>query len=67
MAFKNLCILSENSAEGLGSRRDHCWSYVVSVFEDTPTNLVVQARAQLEHSSHMVKVSVETTCLHFNP
>ena len=27
-----------NSAEGLGSRRKHCWDYV-SVFENTPKKL----------------------------
>ena len=27
-----------NSAEGLGSRRKHCWGYV-SVFENTPKKL----------------------------
>ena len=27
-----------------------------------PKNLVVQGRAQLEHSSHIVKVVVEATC-----
>ena len=43
--LKNLSILPENSAEGLGPRREHCWNYAVSVFENTPTNLVVQIRA----------------------
>ena len=33
--LKNLCFLPETSVEGLGSRREHCWSYVVSVFENT--------------------------------
>ena len=33
---KNLCILPENSAEGIRSRRECCWSYIVSVFENTP-------------------------------
>ena len=28
---------------------------------------MVQGRAQLEHSSHTVKVGVEATCWHFNP
>ena len=64
--LKNLCILLENSAEGLKSRRERCWHYVVSVFENTPKHLVVQGRMQLEHSSHIVKVGVEATCLHFN-
>ena len=60
--LKNLRILPENSAEGLGSSREHCWSYVVSAFENTTKNLVVQGRVQLEHSSHIVKVGVEATC-----
>ena len=60
--LKNSCILPENSAEDLGSRREHCWSYIVSAFENTTKNLVVQGRVQLEHSSHIVKVSVEATC-----
>ena len=41
---------------------EHRWSYVVSAFENTTKNLVVQGRVQLKHSSHIVKVSVETTC-----
>ena len=60
--LENLRILLENSAEGLGSRREHCWSYIVSAFENTTKNLVVQGRVQLEHSSHIVKVGVEATC-----
>ena len=60
-------ILLENSAEGRGSRRERCWYYVVSVFENTPQNLVVQGRAQLEHNSHIVEVGVEPTCLRVNP
>ena len=55
-----------NSADGLQSRRDCCWSCIVSVFENKPKNLVVQGRVQLEHSSHIVKVDVEATRLHFN-
>ena len=51
--LKNLHILPENSAEGLRSRREHCWSYVVSVFENTPKNLVIQGRVLLDHSSHI--------------
>ena len=57
----------ENSAEGLGSRRERCWCYVVSIFDNTPTNLVVQRRAHLGHSVHIVKVGGEATCLDFNP
>ena len=29
--------------------------------------LVVQGKAPFEHSNHIVKVDVETTCLHFKP
>ena len=65
--LKNLCIFQGNSAEALGSRREHCWHYVISVFQNTPKNLVVQGRVQWEHSSHIVQVGVEATCLHFNP
>ena len=39
--LKNLHILPENSAEGLGPRRERCLSYVVSVFENKPKNLAV--------------------------
>ena len=49
-------------AEGLGSREEHCWSYVVSAFENTNKNLMVQGRVQLEPSSHVVKVGVKGTC-----
>ena len=59
--LKKLSILSENSAEGIRSRRQRCWGYVVSVFENTSTNVVVQRRAKLEHSSYMVKAGVEAT------
>ena len=38
----------------------------VPVFENSPKNLVVQGRAQLENSSHIVKVGLEATYLHFN-
>ena len=54
-------------AEGLGSRKEHCWSYVVSAFENTTKNLVIQGRVQLDHSRKIVKVGVEATCYHFNP
>ena len=60
--------MPENSAEGLGSRRERCQCYVVFfVFQNWPKNLVVQGRVQLVHCSHIVTVSVETTSLHFNP
>ena len=39
MDLKNLQILPENSAEGLGSRKEHCWSYVVSTFKNKTKNL----------------------------
>ena len=54
-------------AECLGSRRERCRPYVVSVFENTLKNLVTPGRAQLERSIHKVQVGVEATCLHFNP
>ena len=44
-----------NSAEGLMSRRERCWCYAVYVLENTPKNVVVQGRAKLEHSSHIVR------------
>ena len=47
--LKILRILPENSAESLGPRREHCWSYVVSGFENTIKKFVVQGRVQLEH------------------
>ena len=56
--LKNVKILPETLAEDLGSRRECCWHYVVSAFENIPKNLVVQGRVQLEHSSHIVKVSI---------
>ena len=64
--LEHLCILSENSAENLVSKRQCCWGYV-SVSENTPEKLsqlylMVQGRAQLEQSSHIVKVGVEATC-----
>ena len=63
---KNVCILPENSVKGLESRRERSWGYL-SVYENTIKKfpqlyLAVQGRAQLEHSSHIVKVGVETTC-----
>ena len=60
--LKNLCILLENSAEGLGSRKEDCWSYVAYAFENTTKNVVVEGKVQLEHSSHIVKVGVKATC-----
>ena len=37
------------------------WSYIVSAFENITKNLVVQGRVQLEHGTHIVKVSVKAT------
>ena len=37
------------------------WSYIVSAFENIIKNLVVQGRMQLEHGTHIVKVSVKAT------
>ena len=65
--LKNLSILPEHSAEGLRSKRECCWLYVVSVLENTHTNIVVQRRVQLEHSSPIAKVGVKVTFLHVNP
>ena len=42
--LKNLHILLGNLTEGLGSRKEHCWSYVVYASENTTKNLVVQGR-----------------------
>ena len=47
--LKNLHILSENSTDGLRSRRERCWGYI-SAHENTPEKLpqlcfVVQGRA----------------------
>ena len=55
LGILKIYMFSENSAEGLRSRRERYWRYVVYVFENTPKNLVVQGRAQLEHSSHIVR------------
>ena len=58
----NLLILPENLAEGLWYRRECCWSYLVSVLEIPPKNIVVQGRTQLKHNSYIVKVGVKATC-----
>ena len=57
------CQKIQQSASG---PRESTWGYV-SVFENTPKKLlqlylIVQGRAQLEHCSHIVKVSVKATC-----
>ena len=54
LGILKIYMFSENSAEGLRSRRERYWRYIVYVFENTPKNLVVQGRVQLEHSSHIV-------------
>ena len=59
LKFKNLRISPENSAEGLWSRREHCWGYIS--FYENALYLLVQGKAQLEDSSHIVKVGVEAT------
>ena len=41
MDLKNLCNLLENSAGGVGSRREHCLGYYV--FENTPEKLIVKS------------------------
>ena len=56
--LKIYAFCQKNWAEGLRLRRVHYWSYVVSIFEKTPKNLVAQGRGQLEHNSHIVKVGV---------
>ena len=69
--LENLCILPENSAEGLRSRRERRMGYI-SIYENTPKSywifpLKVAAtyfcgsRIHLEHSTHIVKVGVEAT------
>ena len=37
--LKSLCILQENSADGLGSRREHCLGYLC-IYENTPEKLL---------------------------
>ena len=62
LGILKLCIFPKNLAKGLGSRKEHCWSYVVSAFGNTNKNLMVQERVQLEHSSHIANVGVKGTC-----
>ena len=31
LSMKHLCIFPENSAESLGSRRERCWGYYLSM------------------------------------
>ena len=37
--LKTWCILPENSAEGLRSRREHCWGHE-SIYENRPKKLL---------------------------
>ena len=64
ISFREFMHSVKNSSKGLGSRRGPCWGYI-SIFENTPRKLlhlscenffylVVQGKAQLEHSSHML-------------
>ena len=39
LKFKNLRISPENSAEGLWSRREHCWGYI-SFYENALKKLL---------------------------
>ena len=71
MDLKNLCLLLENSVEGLGdstvgviylSMRIYARSCCIFPLKKLPQlHLVVQVRAQLEHNSHKVMVGVEPT------
>ena len=50
------CLKIQQRTSGPGER----WrSYIVSVYENTLKNLVVQGKVQLEHISHIVKVGVK--------
>ena len=69
--LKDLRILLENSARGLGSWRECCCGYA-SVFENTPEKLMLpklafQGRAQLEYSNHIAEVGIKATCQHLKP
>ena len=49
------------------SRSEHCGSYIVSVVQNIPKNLLVQGRVQLERISH-IKIGVKATYTKtFNP
>ena len=62
-----------NSAEGVGSGRECCWGYV-SIFENTPKSCCISSlkvaatllsgsgKCSWELSSHIVNISVKTTC-----
>ena len=65
------CQKTEQKTSGLG---EHCWCYV-SIYDNAPKKnvasshlklpqlyLVVQRRAQLKYSSHIVMVNVKATC-----
>ena len=70
---KNLCILQENSAGESAARvtylsmRIHLKSCCVFPLNYVQLYLMVQGRVQLEHNSHIVKVSIKATCYHFKP
>ena len=40
-------------------QEEHCPHYTVYFFENTPQNLMVQGRMQLEGSSHIVKIDLK--------
>ena len=61
--------MPEDSADGFGFRRGCCWGYLF-VYENAPEklsqlDLMVQGRAQLEHSSHIVKACVRYFLIKF--
>ena len=61
--LENLCILPKNS-ESLRFRRERSWG--LRIYENTCKKLlqlylVLLGRVQLEHSSHIVNISVKAT------
>ena len=46
LGILRIYVFLENLAEGQESRRERWWSFRVSVFENTPKNLVDQGRLQ---------------------
>ena len=50
------CLKIQQRASGPGESVGGVMQYV---YENTPKNLVVQGKVQLEHSSHIVKVGVK--------
>ena len=70
--LENSCILLENSAEGLGSRAEHCWGYV-SIPQNTLKkglhlpqkswqNFFKWFKEKLDHIRHIVEALVEAIC-----